>query len=106
MRRVRLRGEATQDMAEAALFHEKQRIGLGPWFASTLYDEIEILGLIGGVHRIRQGFHCYLSRRFPYGVYYRIEGDMVGVYAIVDQRQNPRTISRLLRDLNAQHELQ
>ena len=70
---------------------------MGLWFVTKLLDEIEILRSIGGIHSKRHGFHCYLSDRFPYGVYYRIESDCVGVYAILDHRRNPRVITRILR---------
>ena len=35
------------------------------------------------------GFHRMLSKRFPFGIYYELEGDVVYVYAILDLRRIP-----------------
>jgi hypothetical protein len=34
-------------------------------------------------------FHRTLSKRFPFGIYYEIEGDVIYVYAILDLRRDP-----------------
>jgi hypothetical protein len=35
------------------------------------------------------GFHRALAKRFPFGIYYRVEGAIVRVYAVLDLRRDP-----------------
>jgi plasmid stabilization system protein ParE len=36
--------------------------------------------------------HRLLAKRFPFAIYYRVEGDPVQVYAVLDCRRNPAWI--------------
>lgn len=40
--------------------------------------------------------HFYVPRRFPYVIYYRVEGDLVAVLAVVHKRQDPDKWKRRL----------
>ncbi len=42
------------------------------------------------------GFHRALSKRFPFGVYYLIEEEVIRVYAVLDLRRDPAWIRRRL----------
>jgi plasmid stabilization system protein ParE len=42
------------------------------------------------------GYHRLLSKRFPYVVYYRVEGNVAQVWAVLDCRQDPEKIVRRL----------
>ena len=42
------------------------------------------------------GFHRALSKRFPFGVYYRVEDAAILVYAVLDLRRDPAWIRRRL----------
>ncbi len=96
MRTLHLIEEAAQDLDDAADFYDRQEKGLGDRFHSTLLAEMRRLAPIAGSHRKRHGFHCYLSETFPYGVYYRVNDEVVAIYAILDLRRNPRALSRVL----------
>jgi plasmid stabilization system protein ParE len=37
---------------------------------------------------VTEGVHFYIPRRFPYVIYYRVEGDRVAVLAVVHKRQD------------------
>jgi hypothetical protein len=39
-----------------------------------------------------------LSKRFPFGIYYEVEDDVVYVYAILDLRRDPLWIRKRLRE--------
>jgi hypothetical protein len=44
------------------------------------------------------GFHRLLSKRFPYAIYYRIDGQRVAVvYRVLDCRRDPARIRSELR---------
>lgn len=96
--RVEISTDAHEDLANWHAFYERQSSGLGGYFADTLYSEIESLQIYAGIHPIRNGFYRMLARRFPYSIFYQIEGDVARVYAVLDNRMNPIRIQRMLRD--------
>lgn len=43
-----------------------------------------------GIHRMVFGYHSrLLSKRFPFGIYYRVVDEVVLVTAVLDCRRNP-----------------
>lgn len=91
------------DLAEADLlsgfrFYERRSRGVGWYFLDSLSAEIESLHLYAGIHRKYLAFFRMLSRRFPYAVYYRVAGDEVQVWPVLDCRRNPRWILKQLRN--------
>lgn len=98
MRRIRILASARQDLTAGYRFYEKQAKGVGRYFLDTLYSDIESLRISAGVHAVRfERYHRLLSRRFPWAVYDRVEGDEIRVYAIVDSRRNPDLIKNRLK---------
>jgi hypothetical protein len=68
--KIRVLESARRDLRKGFRFYEAQRAGAGHYFVDTLYQEIDSLALIGGVHPIRLGYHSYLGRfhtRFTIG---------------------------------------
>jgi len=87
---------AEQDLLDGAGFYENIAQGLGRYFLDSLFSDIDSLQLYGGIHPIHFGYHRLLSKRFPYAVYYRVDGNVAQVWAVLDCRQNPdRVQSRL-----------
>jgi plasmid stabilization system protein ParE len=58
--------------------------------------DIESLWLYGGIHNKVFGLYRLLSKRFPYGIYYYINENLIVIVAILDLRQNPNNISVFL----------
>jgi len=89
---VRLRPEAEQDLGEAAGWYEQQQPGLGQQFL----DEVTVsLSRISEtplaypvVHRATRRA---LVKRFPFGIFYLVEGGEIVVVAILHGSRNPRT---------------
>lgn len=77
-----------------------QAEGVGEYFFDSLFSDIDSLTLYGGIHSKFFGYHRLLSKRFPYAIYYRIEGESaVVVYRVLDLRRHPRKIrGSLARD--------
>jgi hypothetical protein len=99
MKKVRISADALCDLNEGFLFYEQQEIGLGDYYASSLRADIEELKITGGAHRIVfRKFHRSLSRIFPYGIFYLLEGSWVVVYAVIDLRRDPEFIRRQLTE--------
>ena len=78
-------------------FYERQAPGVGTYFLDSLFADIDSLVLYAGIPPKPDGrFYRALAKRFPYAVYYRIEGELVTVVAILDCRRNPIRIQSTL----------
>ena len=87
---------AENDIAEGYWFYERQDDGLGDYFRSCLFADIESLVYFGGIHEMELGFHRALSKRFPYGIYYATNANHVIVVAVLDLRREPLWIREQL----------
>lgn len=94
--RVRLLPEAERDLEIGADFYASQSLGLGLYIHDCLASDIESLLQFAGIHEKYRGFFRALSRRFPFAIYYSIDQDWVEIYAVLDCRQDPRTIDAIL----------
>jgi hypothetical protein len=89
---------AQNDLVEGFRYYDAKEEGLGNYFLSTLFSDVESLKVSGGIHpKVYKGFYRALSRRFPLAIYYTIEVDTVWIRAIVDCRRRPSWIRRHLR---------
>lgn len=89
--------QAVEDLIEGFHFYEDQQAGLGSYFLTNLFADIESLRLYGGVHRqAYRNYHRLLSKRFPFAVFYKVEQETVFVHAVVDCRRDPAWIRKRL----------
>lgn len=84
--RIRLLPEAERELEIGADFYESQRAGLGEYVNHCLASDIESLKLYAGIHEQYRGFYRSLSKRFPFSIYYKLIGDTVDSYAVLDAR--------------------
>ena len=82
--------EAEQDIAEAYLWYEGRRIGLGEEFLSSVEACLE------GIRRwpemyavVHEGNRRALVRRFPYAVFYEYPESMVTIYGVFHTSRDP-----------------
>ena len=94
--RLRLLPAAERDLEIGADFYESQRRGLGVYFNDCLSTDIESLRSFAGIHEQYRGFFRTISKRFPFAIYYRIQDDIVEIFAVLDCRQDPQTIDSIL----------
>ena len=95
--KIEILDSAQQDLVAGCAFYERQAHGLGSYFLDSLFSDIDSLRLFAGVHAVYfGGYHRLLSKRFP--IYYRVETDLVLVYAVLDCRQNPRTVAVRMKE--------
>lgn len=88
--KIRLLDAARRDLIEGYHFYEAQAEGLGGYFLDSLSSDIDSLLVHAGVHSVHFGrYHRLLSKRFPFAVYYRVEGPIVDIYAVLDCRKSP-----------------
>jgi hypothetical protein len=96
--RLQILDLAKDDLVEGYHFYEAREAGLGDYFLINLYSDIESLKVFGGIHRKAYlGFHRALSKRFPFAIFYTVEGDAVRIRAVVDCRRHPLWIRRHLK---------
>jgi len=95
--KIKILSSAVEDLHAGRLFYEMQAEGVGDYFFDALFSDIDSLVLFAGVHRKVYGFYRLLSRRFPYAVYYRIDGDVVVVWRVLDLRRDPARIHQALQ---------
>lgn len=102
---IKILGSAYQDLIEGYWFYEKQEEGLGNYFMDSLFSDIDSLRIYAGIHPIYfSRYYRLLSNRFPFAIYYRIDNNMVLVYAVLDCRRNPAWIKdRLMQRLTTNH---
>ena len=64
--KVRILESARRDLRNGYNFYERQQKGVGEYFLSTLFADIDSLTLYGGIHPLK--FHWMLAARFPYAI--------------------------------------
>lgn len=88
---------AELDLIEGFQFYEAQESGLGSYFLTNLYADIESLKLYAGIHeKAFKTYHRLLSHRFPFAIYYSFENNLVSIHAVVDCRRDPAWIRERL----------
>lgn len=95
--KIRILSLAVGDLDAGRDFYERQQTNLGAYFLDTLFSDIEALLLHAGVHVQLFGYFRALSRRFPYAIYYKINGDDIEIWRVLDCRQNPKRTATALR---------
>jgi len=87
---IRILDLAERDLLEGFRFYEAQEAGLGSYFLTNLFSDIESLRLYAGVHEKQfKNYYRLLSRRFPFAVFYSFENDTVSIHAVLDCRRDP-----------------
>jgi plasmid stabilization system protein ParE len=90
--RVRILDLAEVDLQEGFDFYERQESGVGVYFLNSVFSDIDSLVLYARIHPMKFGFHRMLCERFPYAVYYSVDGMTVSVWRVLDLRRDPHWI--------------
>ncbi|MBN2218117.1 MAG: type II toxin-antitoxin system RelE/ParE family toxin [Pirellulales bacterium] len=94
--RIKILEAAEQDLLDGFRFYERQSEVVGRYFLDSLTVDLESLHLYAGIHAKQYGYYRMLARRFPFMIYYRIEGDTILVDAVLDARRDPTRIQKRL----------
>ncbi len=94
--RIEILDEADADLIEGYHFYETQEAGLGSYLLDSLFSDVDSHLIYAGVHAVAFGHRRCLSKRFPFAVYYSVDGELVRVHAILDCRRSPTWIRRRL----------
>jgi hypothetical protein len=96
--KIEILDEAQEDLIQGFRFYESREAGLGSHFLDCLFSDIDSLLVYAGIHQVTYVYHRCLSKRFPFAIYYRVEGGSVRVHAVLDCRKNPSSIRKRLRE--------
>ena len=88
---------AMSDIQFGQQFYEQQQEGLGAYFLDSLFSDIDALLLYAGIHQQFFGYYRALSKRFPYAIYYCVNGQIIQVWRVLDCRQKPSRIVKALK---------
>ena len=95
--KIRVLLSALDDLDRGRQFYARQGESIGDYFLDPLFSDIDSLELYAGIHRKAFDFYRLLSKRFPYAVYYRVEGDVCVVFRVLDCRQKPERTEDTLK---------
>jgi len=83
--------EAETDLADAKAWYENRREGLGEEFILCVEEAFDRIRRIPeGASEVVPGIRRVVVRRFPYGVFYRIDADQIAVIAVYHSRRDPK----------------
>ena len=87
--KIDISSDAELDIENGYWFYETQSLGVGDYFRSSIFSDIDSLVIHGGSHPIVDGFHRKVCNTFPYKIYYEMTStDSLTVVAVVGQREN------------------
>ena len=93
MKAVRLTALAEFDLVEAQDFYAPSGAWVLDHFMNCIDSAFTNLAEFAGMHPVRYGHHRMGVPHFPFSIYYDIEGDVVVVKAILDDRFGPARIA-------------
>jgi hypothetical protein len=94
--KVKILPTALEDLDRGRRFYSRQRSSLGNYFLDALFSDIDSLELYAGIHMKVFDFHRLLAKRFPYAVYYKVDGEICIVFRVLDCRQEPERMTEEL----------
>jgi len=82
--------EALVEMREAAAFYEDCQTGLGRSFLDAVeVASAEIVKYPRMWRKVKGRFRRYLVQRFPYGLIYAVQGDIIYIAAVMHLKRKP-----------------
>ncbi|MCY3625819.1 MAG: type II toxin-antitoxin system RelE/ParE family toxin [Candidatus Dadabacteria bacterium] len=87
---IRFHEEAEMDLADSALWYEFQRSGLGDEFLEELLLTIRSVQQHPfGFPIVHRGVRRALIKRFPFGIFYRVEPEFIVIFAVMHASRHP-----------------
>ena len=92
--KVRILRLAHVSIMDGYEFYENRSLGLGGHFFKSIMEDIHALKISGGAHPlVPEGYHRKICKRFPYSIFYKVEGSDIKIYRVLDNRRDPEWIS-------------
>lgn len=87
---LKFHSEARIEFLKASEYYEEQVVGLGDAF---IYEVEKVLDVIeqhpSSGTKITTTERRFLVSRFPYGIVYSVEADLITIFAVMNLRQKP-----------------
>ena len=96
---LRFLPDVEEDIMVGYIWYEEKALGLGEDFLRMFYastGEISRNPLL--YSKVYHEFRRCLLRRFPYAIYFRLEGSEIIVFGLFHGARDPQTIRAQLRD--------
>lgn len=88
--RYRFASDALTEFIAAGRYYNQQVPGLGEAFLDEIEAGLEAILAKPAVWRIvEDDVRRYLVHRFPYGIYYTVEADLIVIWAVKHLHRNP-----------------
>ena len=87
---------AIVDIVRVRFFYDNIEAGLGTRFRDYIFGEIDKLEENAGIDEVHFGYYRALANRFHQSIYYKIDGEHVTVWRVLDQRFAPKRIEAAL----------
>lgn len=88
---VHIRHDAEIDIEEAAFWYEKQREGLGGEFLDEIQSTLRLMAQNPFTYTVVHRYTRHvLIKRFPFGIYFRIEHNLIVVIAVMHSSRHPK----------------
>ncbi len=82
--------EAAQELDEAVKWYENEKEGLGYRFAHVVDETIlRCVRYPAFNTEVKPGIYRALVKRFPYGIFYGIDGTVLTIYAVSHLHREP-----------------
>ena len=94
--KIKILRRARIDIDAGYEFYESRREGLGNYFLTSIESDIRSLRIFAGIHQTIQGYYRMVASRFPYSIFYRIEESDARIFAVIDNRKDPKFVSERL----------
>ena len=92
IKHIQILSEAGADLEDGRFFYESLEQGVGEYFWDSLLSDIESLIIYAGVHSKEYGYYRMSSKRFPYSIYYDLNGNTAYVIAVLPERRSPNWV--------------
>jgi len=90
---LRYTDRSKDDVELAFEWYEKQRRGLGFDFLDCVEVSLKSIQSFPEMYEnVYSNFRRCVIRRFPFSVFYTIEGDEIVIHSIFDNRQDPQKL--------------
>jgi len=87
---IKFHSEATKEFFEAAEYYEDQVVGLGDDFIDEVEKVLDVIEQqpVSGT-KITKTERRFLVSRFPYGIIYSAEDDLITIFAVMNLKRKP-----------------
>jgi len=93
-----IRPEAEIDIINSVEWYEEKRFGLGREFLQCLSDAFELIKQNPVLYqKIYKDIRRSLPRRFPYEIFFLIDGNKIIVLGVLHAKRNPQIIQHRLK---------